>query len=101
MSKRLLRLAIAATSVVGALAFSPQTAGAEHGHFVYQPANGSHPATCRYIATGQTDKAPTDPGGHAFHDHVHTGRPGSDDNGTDFDKASNAANYDCEFVNSP
>jgi hypothetical protein len=43
----------------------------------------------------------TDPGGHAFHDHVHIGQPGSDTTGTDFDKSSNAGLYVCEFVNEP
>ncbi len=98
------RLLIAIATAVTALGLSAGPAAADHAHFIYQPAHGNHPATCRYIAAGQTAKAPGEPGGHAFHDHVHTGRPGSDDHGTDFDKESNAnaSTYDdCMWVNSP
>jgi hypothetical protein len=92
---------LAGVILAGATTLTPSPAGADHSHFIYQPAHGNHPATCRYIANGQTSKAMDDPGGHAFHENVHTGRPGSDDKGTDFDKYDNRGNYDCEFVNSP
>ncbi len=52
---------------------------------------------CRYTAQGQTAKDADDPGGHQFHDNVHTGQPGSDDNGTDFDKAPEEENR-CDNV---
>ena len=101
MRKHFVRVAVAAAVLSGATALTPQPAGADHSHFIYQPANGNHPATCRYIAAGQTSKTAEQPGGHAFHAHVHTGTPGSDDHGTDFDKETNAADYDCVWVNSP
>lgn len=99
VSSRRLSVAIATALVVLGLSAAP--AAADHAHFIYQPGHGNHPATCRYIAAGQTQKAAAEPGGHAFHEHVHTGRPGSDDRGTDFDKESNYANYVCDWVNTP
>lgn len=101
MKKRIARVVLVAAVLGGVATIAPQPAGAEHSHFIYQPAHGNHEATCRYIAAGQTAKAADDPGGHAFHAHVHTGQPGSDDHGTDFDKETNAALYDCRFVNTP
>lgn len=95
------RAAVVAAAAVTTLGLAAGPAAADHAHFIFQPAHGEHPATCRYIAAGQTQKAADDPGGHAFHEHVHTGRPGTDNRGTDFDKASNAGNYDCVWVNSP
>ena len=95
------RLAVVAGAVAGAMIFGTGTASADHAHFIYQPAHGEHPATCRYIGEGQTAKAADDPGGHAFHEHVHTGRPGSDEHGTDVDKEGNAAHYDCVWVDRP
>lgn len=95
------KTAFAIAAVVAGLGIGAGPAAASHSHFIYQPANGDHPATCRYVAAGQTDKEVDEPGGHAFHDHVHTGQPGSDDHGTDFDKESNAGNYDCVWVNTP
>ena len=66
---------------------------ADHGHFVVrEDRNGE--TQCRYIAEGQTSKGADDPGGHAFHEHVHTGQPGSDDHGTDFDKSDNEGRCD-------
>lgn len=100
---RQIMIGVATTAAVMSLGVG--VANADHSHFIYQPAHGNHGATCRYIAAGQTSKAETDPGGHSFHAHVHTGRPGSDDKGTDFDKESNAAAYveegKCVFVNTP
>jgi len=95
------RLAGGFTATAAVFALSGGMARADHDHFIYQPEQGNHPATCRYISAGQTEKLATDPGGHAFHDHVHIGQPGSDTNGTDFDKSSNAGLYVCEFVNEP
>lgn len=95
------RVLLATAAVIGAVTISAGPAAADHAHFIYQPAHGNHPATCRYLAAGQTDKAADAPGGHALHTHVHTGQPGTDAHGTAFDKASNAANYDCVWVNTP
>ena len=101
MSAAVRRLTVGIGVVGIALASGAGVAAAEHAHFVYQPANGAHEATCRYIAEGQTSKTADDPGGHAFHVHVHTGQPGVDANGTDFDRDINAGLYDCTFVNTP
>lgn len=98
MPTTITRLALAAATFTAATLLAAQPAGADHAHFIYQPEKGNHAATCRHIAAGQTEKAADDPGGHAFHEHVHTGQPGSDGNGTDFDKDSNAGNYECTFV---
>ena len=101
------RGAVVAATVVAAMSFSTGTASASHDHFIYQPGHGNHPATCRWIAAGQTNKAADDPGGHKFHAHVHTGQPGSDAHGTDFDRGatvtapSNEGNYDCVWANTP
>lgn len=99
VSSRRLTVGIATGMLMLGLSAAP--AAADHAHFIYQPAQGNHPATCRYIAAGQTQKAADEPGGHAFHERVHTGRPGSDDRGTDFDKETNAANYVCVWANTP
>lgn len=99
MARTRIRLAVATGAVIAATALGVQPAGADHRHFIFQPEHGSHAATCRYVAAGQTAKALDDPGGHAFHANVHTGRPGADAKGTDFDKEDNAGNYDCDFVN--
>lgn len=98
-----MRVAATACSVLAGIAALSlgSVAHAEHDHFVYQPAHGGHSATCRYIADGQTSKAPEEPGGHQFHTHVHLGQPGADTHGTDFDREVNAGNYDCVFVNAP
>lgn len=64
------------------------TASATHDHFVVRT-DQDGVRHCRYIAEGQTSKGPGEPGYHVFHDHVHTGQPGSDDHGTDFDKFEN------------
>ena len=101
MRTRLTRTVLVAGVLGAVTALGPQPAGAEHSHFIVQPEHGNHAATCRYIAHGQTSKAADEPGGHAFHEHVHVGRPGGDDRGTDFDKESNAGLYDCDFVNAP
>ncbi len=88
-------LAAAAISC-GALAASAGVAGADHGHFlIREDRDGT--ARCRYVAEGQTAKGADDPGGHAFHEHVHTGRPGSDDRGTDVDKSINEEDR-CDVV---
>lgn len=88
-----IKTVVAATAVVISIfGWSSGIASADHAHFVVrEDRNGvTH---CRYIAEGQTSKQADEPGGHKFHDHVHTGEPGGAqangrENGTDFDKAS-------------
>ena len=77
----------------GMLVASTGTAFSEHDHFVLRE-DRDGTTQCRYIAEGQTAKGADEPGGHAFHDNVHTGQPGSDDQGTDFDKSDNADRCD-------
>lgn len=76
----------AAALAAGTLAAAAAPASAEHGHFVMRTDRNGE-THCRYIAQGQTSKQAGDPGGHQFHDNVHTGQPGSDEHGTDFDKS--------------
>lgn len=76
----------AAAIVAGLTAGAAGPALAAHGHFVLRVDRDGQ-THCRYIAQGQTEKELGDPGAHQFHDHVHTGQPGSDDHGTDFDKS--------------
>jgi hypothetical protein len=58
---------------VGALAMpmSAGTALADHDHDLITPGT-----TVDDIGDGQTRKCPPHPGGHKFHDNVHTGMPG-------------------------
>lgn len=78
----------AAALVAGLTAGAAGPALAEHGHFVIREDRDGQ-THCRYIAQGQTAKDPEqgDPGAHKFHHNVHLGAPGSDEHGTDFDKA--------------
>ncbi|MFP5321001.1 MAG: hypothetical protein ACLGIC_04055 [Acidimicrobiia bacterium] len=88
----------AAALAAGALAAAAAPASAHHGHFIIKDRDGV--AHCRYIAEGQTSKAADDPGGHKFHDNVHLGQPGVDEQGTDFDKASMERDR-CDVVHEP
>lgn len=55
-----------------ALVTSVGSASADHEHWLQTP------GTCvEDIASGQTSKLATDPGGHKFHDNVHMGQPGT------------------------
>lgn len=83
----------AAALAAGLLTVSTGVAGAEHGHFVART-DKDGTTHCRYIAQGQTSKDADDPGGHQFHEHVHTGQPGSDSHGTDVDKSANVDRCD-------
>lgn len=80
----------AAAVAVGLTAGTAGPALAAHDHFVLREDRDGQ-THCRYIAQGQTESDPRtgDPGAHSFHDHVHLGRPGSDEHGTDFDKSAN------------
>jgi hypothetical protein len=64
---------IIAMVFAGALAMSMSagTALADHDHNLITPGT-----TVVDIADGQTEKCPTDPGGHKFHTNAHKGRPG-------------------------
>ena len=93
------KLFIGALTGVVALAMSVAPAGAGHDHFVIidNPAHGTR--TCQYIGSGQTSISDDGHGGyHRIHDNVHTGQPGTDSHGTDFDKASNLSLHDCDVV---
>jgi hypothetical protein len=47
-------------------------AAADHPHWIATPAG------CKEdVAKGQTRKSEDEPGGHKFHDNVHTGTPGT------------------------
>lgn len=72
----------------GLLLASTGVASADHGHYVIREDRDGQ-THCHYIAEGQTSKQADDPGGHKFHDNVHSGQPGTDDHGTDFDKSAN------------
>lgn len=93
------KLIIGMLTGAAALAMSVAPASAGHEHFVIidNPANGTH--TCQYIGSGQTSISDTGHGGyHRIHDNVHTGRPGTDDHGTDFDKDANLSLQDCDVT---
>lgn len=90
---------LSATAMAAALvATSAGAAAASHDHYISrEDRNGQ--THCRYIAEGQTSKEADEGGGHQFHDHVHTGQPGSDDHGNDFNKSSEVA--ECDTVTGP
>jgi hypothetical protein len=84
MKKSIVGIAVASVSLAGMAG----TSWASHGHYVVrEDRNGE--THCRYIAEGQTSKQEGDGGHHRFHDNVHSGQPGSDDRGTDFDRDTN------------
>lgn len=64
---------LAAKAVVGAAALAlAAPASASHTHWIWTPAG------CKEdVASGQTRKDESHPGGHKFHDNVHTGTPGT------------------------
>lgn len=104
MIKRTLAAAAVACGLLGA---STGVAFATHGHYVERTDKDGE-QHCRYIAQGQTSKGPDDPGGHKFHENVHTGEPGGEqpngsENGTDFNKTGEPGDPyvyedDCEYV---
>lgn len=80
-----------------AMSVAPASAGHEHFAIIDNPANGTR--TCQYIGSGQTSISDTGHGGyHRIHYNVHTGRPGTDDHGTDFDKDANLSLHDCDVI---
>lgn len=73
--------------VTGAVALIAMggTAFADHAHFVIITDPSTGETTCQYLAAGQSEPART----HPLHTRVHTGTPGGDEHGTDFDKEAN------------
>lgn len=86
LKKTLVGLALAGAMSVGMTG----TSSADHSHYVIR-VDQDGVRHCRYIAEGQTSKLLDEPGGHVFHFKVHTGQPGSDAHGTDFDRDINEA----------
>ncbi len=58
------------------------TSFADHAHFVIITDPSTGETTCQYLAAGRSEPART----HPLHTRVHTGTPGEDRHGTDFDK---------------
>lgn len=61
-------------TVVAVMAAMLAVAGpalADHEHYLATPGT-----TVEGIGSGQTEKCSDEPGGHKFHDNVHTGTPG-------------------------
>ncbi len=79
--------AAVATMGVGGPAF------ADHAHFVVitHPVSGER--TCQYLAAGRSEPAAN----HPLHNNVHTGMPGTDAHGNDFDKEQNES-LRCDVV---
>jgi hypothetical protein len=66
-----MKLHVILAFAIAALVFSAPAA-ASHQHWIATPAG------CKEdIASGQTRKDESHPGGHKFHDNVHTGMPGT------------------------
>lgn len=88
--KFLIGLATAAAGTIGL----GGTAHADHAHFVIitHPVTGE--TTCQYLAGGRSEPASN----HPLHTLVHTGTPGNDDHGTDFDKEINESSRGCDTV---
>jgi hypothetical protein len=67
-----MRALLLALLVVAALLAAAPSALADHDHDLITPGT-----TVEDIGNGQTEKCASDPGGHQFHIHVHTGTPGT------------------------
>jgi hypothetical protein len=65
------RLVIATGLVLGMLLSGTGVTLADHDHDLITPGT-----TVVDIGNGQTERCATDPGGHQFHAHMHTGTPG-------------------------
>lgn len=85
-------LAGVATTAVGVIGLGGP-AFATHAHFVVITHPKTGVTTCQYLAAGQSEPAP----GHPLHNKVHTGTPGTDERGTDFDKDANEEDR-CDVV---
>ncbi len=64
------RIVLLVTVVMVAMTALP--AFANHEHFLTTPGT-----TVQDIASGQTEKCSSAPGGHKFHENVHVGKPGT------------------------
>ena len=84
MSRRW-KLVGAVATVVTTMVGASGTAFANHGHFVVITNPRTGETTCQYLAGGGSEPAPN----HPLHTLVHKGTPGTDDHGTDIDKADN------------
>ena len=69
------------------------TAFADHAHFVIITDPSTGETTCQYLAAGRSEPAKI----HPLHTRVHTGTPGKDTHGTDFDKEANESSR-CDTV---
>lgn len=68
---KLVKAAVIAVAVALGIGFAEPSLAA-HEHWL------NTPGTCvEDIATGQTSKDPSEPGGHQFHEQVHLGQPGA------------------------
>jgi hypothetical protein len=65
------RFLCAVIFAVALIGLSGGVVSADHDHNLITPGT-----TVVDIGNGQTEKCATDPGGHAFHEHVHLGMPG-------------------------
>lgn len=93
------KLIVGALTGAAALLMTASPVSAGHAHFVIidNPSTGTR--TCQYVGSGQTSISDADHGGyHRIHDNVHTGRPGTDDHGTAFDKHVNLAQSNCDVT---
>ena len=68
MKRSVLLFTVAA--VVAAMMALAGPAFADHAHYLATPGT-----TVEDIGGGQTEKCSTDPGGHKFHENMHTGEP--------------------------
>lgn len=93
MTNRVSKAVAAGALISGMLAAGAGVAGADHGHYVKRTDKDGQ-THCQYVADGQTSKSSDEPGGHKFHDNVHTGQPGTDDKGNGFNKESNEGECD-------
>lgn len=69
MRRIVLLLTVAA--VMAAMMALAGPALADHQHYLETPGT-----TVQDIGRGQTEKCSDEPGGHKFHENVHTGKPG-------------------------
>ena len=92
MTLRKKLLAGVATTAVGVIGLGGP-AFADHAHFVVITHPKTGVTTCQYLAGGGSESGAV----HPLHNKVHTGTPGSDARGTDFDKDANEAQR-CDVV---
>lgn len=69
MKRTVLLFTVAA--VMAAMLVFAGPAFADHAHYLVTPGT-----TVEDIASGQTEKCASEPGGHKFHENMHVGQPG-------------------------